>query len=82
MVKEYKKGEILELTYKESGSGREIKATGVVFRASNRNIILAHNFSGPSPIDITAIPLRSILRKKMVVPKEINFLNDLSSLAS
>ena len=82
MAKEYKKGEILELTYKESGSGREIKATGVVFRASNRNVILAHNFSGPSPIDMTAILLRSILREKMVVPKEINFLSELSASAS
>ena len=53
MIKNYKKGEALEITYKTL-SGKYIEtSTGLFLKISDKKMILAHNFKGLSPIDTT-----------------------------
>lgn len=76
MIKNYKKGDVLKVTYKNSNK-EIIDAVGVVFKLSDSDIILGHNFKGTTPIDITSIKIQTVIESERIVPKEINSLDDL-----
>ena len=73
----YKKGDVLLITYKEDSSG-EIITSGVLFDISQLKITLAHNFSEKIPLDKTILFIKDVINSKIVVPKELNSINDIS----
>ena len=75
MVNNYKKGDLIVLTYLIDNE--KFRSSGVVLGISDAVLTIGHNFSHTSPIDITKIPMKDILESKKVVPKEVNSPNDL-----
>ncbi len=77
MINNYKKGNLVELTYI---IGKEkFCSTGIVLNMSSTVLTLGHNFKYTSPIDITKIPIKNILESKKITPTEINSFNDLGT---
>lgn len=75
MINNYKKGDLLTLTYVVKGE--EFWSTGIVLDISRATLTLAHNFKGTSAIDVTKISIKSVYKSRKVTPKEINSLTDL-----
>jgi len=78
MIQNHKKGEVLEIAV--FGAGQK-HICGVVWRSTSQNIVLAHNFSGIKPIDISIIGKDDIVKEKTVIPLEINKADDLIKIA-
>ena len=81
MIKNYKKGDVLRIIYKNSNK-ETIDAFGIVLKLYDSNIILGHNFKGITPIDTLSIKTSSIIESKKIIPKEINSLSDLKFVHS
>jgi len=75
MVNDYKKGDLIVLTYLIDNE--KFRSSGVVLGISDAVLTIGHSFSHTSPIDITKIQIKDILESKKVVPKEVNSPNDL-----
>lgn len=75
MINNYKTGDLISLTYMIRG--KEFWSTGIVLDISRSILTVAHNFKGISPIDVTRIPIKNILKSKKITPKEINSFADL-----
>lgn len=75
MIDNYKKGDIILLTY--TVNGEKFCSTGVILDRSCPILTVGHNFKDTSPIDITYIQIKDILESKNVLPKEINSFDDL-----
>jgi hypothetical protein len=77
MINKYKNGDLVSLTYEITPRKDIMQAIGIVYKISNSEIIICHNFSGRRPIDTTKIYLKNILKNRLVVPKEIKNINDM-----
>ncbi len=77
MTRNYKKGDTVLVTYKRPNHAHVMQSVGVVFEVSDAEIILAHNFTGLIPLDMTKIYLNKILESKEIMPIEIDSLSDL-----
>lgn len=68
------------VTYKRVNYTHIMKSVGVVFEVSDKEVVLAHNFTGLTPIDTTKIALDKIIESKGIIPTNINSPDDLKSL--
>lgn len=75
MINDYKKGDLVALIYMVGNE--EFWSTGIVLGVSRAILTIVHNFKDTSPIDITKIPIKNIIKSKKVIPREINSFNDL-----
>lgn len=78
MINNYKKGDVL-LVNSISTDGHNIKDIGILLEKSDLEMVLAHNFSGITPIDITKISIKDINKIEKVIPVEINSLDQLNN---
>lgn len=76
MINDYKKGDLIVLTY--TVDSEKFCSSGIVLSVSDSTLTIGHNFSHFSPIDTTSIPIKDVLKNKKVIPKEINSLDDVS----
>ncbi|MFA5888850.1 MAG: hypothetical protein WCW47_00310 [Candidatus Paceibacterota bacterium] len=77
MINKYKKGDLVSLTYEITPKKDVMQAIGIVYKISDSQIVICHNFSGVHPIDTTKIYLKNILKSEYIVPNEIKNLDDL-----
>ena len=78
MINNYKKGDVL-LVNSISTNGHTVRNIGIFLEKSDLEIVLAHNFSGITPIDITKISIKDINKIEKVIPVEINSLDQLNN---
>ncbi len=76
MTNDYKKGDLVALTYVIGNE--KFCSNGIILSVSDTILTIGHNFSHTTPIDVTKIPIKAILEGKKITPKEINSLDDIN----
>lgn len=78
MIDEYKKGDTVIILYKKPNHAYIMESVGIVFDMSDAEIIIAHNFSGINPIDLTKVRINKIIDIKKIAVNEINTSKDIA----
>jgi len=71
-----KKGDTVMVEYKNNSKLLE-KTVGVVYAITDNYILIVHNFSGFLPVDQTEITRESIISLEIILPTEINKIEEL-----
>jgi len=69
MISQYKKGESVAILTRDNTI-----FYGLIYKISDKSLVLAHNFTETKPIDSSEIKSEDIIKTKKIKPKELNSL--------